>query len=236
MSFDGSNNLSLPNSITDQTPRAPTSYIPSVTTSSMGALAGITTMDASGAVTFGSTLAVTGTTTLGAATINALTVTTTSTLSGAVTCSSTLGVVGNFAINTNKFNVTASSGNTTIAGTLGVTGLTTLGSWKGTADLGGAVVALTPSGTVALDSTLGNVFTLTPGEDETINVATVPATAQEIHIRVLTSGTTSRTLTFGTNFKSTGTLATGTTTAKTFIVKFISDGTNFNEVSRTTAM
>lgn len=80
-------------------------------------------------------------------------------------------------------------------------------------------------------------YLLTPGEDETINATTTGAVAgRSYFIRILTSGTTSRTLTFGTNFKSTGTLATGTTTAKTFVVQFIFDGTNFCEVSRTTAM
>jgi hypothetical protein len=95
--------------------------------------------------------------------------------------------------------------------------------------------ALTPSATVAITSTVGNFFTLTPGEDETINATTVGAQGQPLFIEVVTSGTTSRTLTFGTNFKSTGTLATGTTTAKTFMLQFLSDGTNYVEVSRTAA-
>lgn len=156
--------------------------------------------------------------------------------SGATTLSSTLAVTGNVAVNTNKFNITAASGNTTVAGTLGVTGLSTFVSFKGTTNLGSAVVALTPGTTIALDSTLGNTFTLTPAQDTTINIATVPATDQLITLKVLTSGTTSYTITFGTNTKSAATLATGTTTAKVFIVTFRSDGTNFNEVSRTTAM
>ena len=54
---------------------------------------------------------------------------------------------------------------------------------------------------------------------------------------VTTSGTTSSfTITFGTNFKTTGTLATGTVTAKVFTVSFIGDGSNMCETSRTTAM
>lgn len=95
--------------------------------------------------------------------------------------------------------------------------------------------ALTPGATVTINSTLGDFFTLTPGEDETINATTVGAQGQRLFLQVVTSGTTSRTLTFGTNFKSVGTLATGTTTAKTFMVSFISDGTNYVEVSRTAA-
>lgn len=300
MSFNISGNVSLPSSVTDQTPRSATSGVFAFPTSAPGPIGDTTpdtgdftaitcttvtvsgnasiggnatitgtlalgsdlaintnkfnvtassgntaiagTLAVTGAVTLSSTLGLTGNLAINTNKFNVTassgntTIAGTLGVTGAVTLSSTLGVTGDVAINTNKFNVTASSGNTTIAGTLGVTGLSTLGSWKGTADLGGAVVVLTPGSTVALDSTLGNIFTLTPGEDETINVATVPATGQRIIIRILTSGATSRTLTFGTNFKSTGTLATGVTTAKTFIIEFVSDGTNFNEISRTVAM
>lgn len=102
--------------------------------------------------------------------------------------------------------------------------------------VGGGIVALTPAATVSLDPTLGTLFTLTPGENETINAASVPAASVLIVLRVLTSGATSRTLTFGTNFKATGTLATGTADAKQFTVTFMSDGTNLVELSRTTAM
>ncbi len=100
----------------------------------------------------------------------------------------------------------------------------------------GNVVTLTAGAVVSVDPNLGSVFKLTPGEDETLNAASVPSAGQRISLVVTTSGTTSRTLTFGTNFKSTGTLATGTTTAKVFTVNFVSDGVNWNETSRTTAM
>lgn len=90
------------------------------------------TFSASGAVTFSSTLALTGDFavntnkfTVAASSGNTL-VAGTFTSTGAGTFSSTLSAVGDFAINTNKFNVTAASGNTTIAGTLGVTGTTTV--------------------------------------------------------------------------------------------------------------
>lgn len=82
-----------------------------------------------------------------------------------------------------------------------------------------------------------NLYTLTPAENETIaGVTTGAIPGKRYGLKVLTSGTTSYTLTFGANFKSTGTLATGTTDAKTFMVEFVFDGTNFVEVSRTTAM
>lgn len=117
-------------------------------------------------------------------------------------------------------NIAQSAGKTTITGQFAPYGTKT---------------ALTPGATVAIDATLGDFFTLTPGEDETLNV-TGGIQGQRLFLEVITSGTTSRTLTFGTNFKSTGTLATGTTTAKTFIVAFLHDGTNFVETSRTAAM
>jgi hypothetical protein len=100
---------------------------------------------------------------------------------------------------------------------------------------GHKVTALTPSSTVSVDPTLGDVFTLTPAQDETINAASV-VSGQELVIVITTSGGTSRTLTFSTNFKVTGTLATGTSNGKVFTIHFISDGTNYNELSRTTAM
>lgn len=97
------------------------------------------------------------------------------------------------------------------------------------------VTALGTSGTVSLDPTLGNVFTITPAGDVTLNAASAPAAA-EITIIVLTSGTSSFNITPTTTFISTGALATGTVDAKTFTLKFVGDGTNMNEVSRTVAM
>lgn len=98
-----------------------------------------------------------------------------------------------------------------------------------------AAVALAASGGDALDPTKSNIFTLTPTASETITASTAPVGAV-VYVVVTTSGTSSFTITFGTNFKSTGTLATGTVSAKVFTVTFIGDGTNFNEVARTTAM
>lgn len=94
----------------------------------------------------------------------------------------------------------------------------------------GATPAFTPKANIS-------TYLLTPAEDETIAATTTGAVAgKSYHIRVLTSGTSSYTLTFGSNFKSTGTLATGVTSAKTFVVSFLFDGTNFVETGRTVAM
>jgi hypothetical protein len=65
---------------------------------------------------------------------------------------------------------------------------------------------------------------------------TVPSAGIRCSLIILTSGATSYTITFGTGFRTTGTLATGTTTARRFVISFISDGTTLTEYSRTTAM
>lgn len=76
---------------------------------------------------------------------------------------------------------------------------------------------------------------LTPTSTRTLT-ADVPPSGTEVCLIILTSGTSSYTLTFGTGFKTTGTLATGVTSARRFVMKFISDGTQLIEQSRTTAI
>ena len=105
--------------------------------------------------------------------------------------------------------------------------------WNG--PVGGNVTALTDALTINVDPTKGNVFTLTPAGSDTINVVKV-IPGQELTLIITTSGVTSYTLTFGTGFKSTGALATGTVSGKVFSISFISDGVNYNESARTTAM
>lgn len=90
------------------------------------------------------------------------------------------------------------------------------------------------NGTTALALATANVVKVTPTATATFTT-TVPAAGTRCSVIILTSGTTSYTMTFGTGFKSTGTLATGTTTARLFVVDFISDGTNLLETGRTAA-
>lgn len=107
-----------------------------------------------------------------------------------------------------------------------------------TAITGGAVVNLGSSGgTISMDPTLGNLFKLTPTAAVTFNAASVPATAQRISLLVLVTaaGQTSFNITFNTNFRMTGVLATGTSIGMRFLVSFVSDGTAWTEVSRTAA-
>ncbi len=98
-----------------------------------------------------------------------------------------------------------------------------------------AITALGTGSTAVMDLTLGDVFTLTPVTDMTLSAVYIPPGC-EITLIVTTSGTGGWTLTFGTHIKSQGTLATGVVSGKTFAVKFVGDGTNLVEVSRTTAM
>jgi hypothetical protein len=94
----------------------------------------------------------------------------------------------------------------------------------------------TVGATMVLDNTAYTNFAWTPAEAEAVNTATGGLPGQEMFIKIVTAGTTSYTLTLGANFLATGTLATGTTTAKTFMLHFVSDGTRWIEVSRTAAM
>lgn len=86
------------------------------------------------------------------------------------------------------------------------------------------------TGTVSLDPTTLDVATVTPSGDMTINASAT--TVKRLSVIITTSGTTSRTVTFGTNFKANGTLATGSTSGKIWSVDFVSNGAAFVEFSR----
>jgi hypothetical protein len=98
-----------------------------------------------------------------------------------------------------------------------------------------ATAAASTTGTIAVTMSGMSVYTITPTGACTFN-ASGGVAGQYCSFVITTTGTTSRTLTWGTNFKTTGTLATGTVAAKVFTITFIYDGTNWNETSRTTAM
>ncbi len=98
-----------------------------------------------------------------------------------------------------------------------------------------AVSAVTPSATPAIDGSLGNIFTLTPAANGTISQSGFED-GEEFSIVITTSGTDSFTLTFGATFKTTGTLATGTSSAKVFVISFIVVDGIAIETGRTAAM
>lgn len=79
------------------------------------------------------------------------------------------------------------------------------------------------------------VITITPSGACTFN-GSGGVTGQTSTFVITTSGVSSFVLTWGTNYKTTATLATGTTTAKMFTVEFLcTNGTQWIETSRTTA-
>ena len=80
-----------------------------------------------------------------------------------------------------------------------------------------------------------HVSQVTISANTTLTTTVPPAGAQAIVI-IVSSGVTSRTVTFGAGFASTGTLATGTTADRRFVVSFVSDGTRLIECSRTAAI
>lgn len=90
------------------------------------------------------------------------------------------------------------------------------------------------AGATAMALATNNVVKVTPNATATYT-STVPSAGTRCSIIILTSGTTSYTITFGTGFRSTGTLATGTVTARLFVIDFVSDGTNLLETCRTAA-
>lgn len=128
-------------------------------------------------------------------------------------------------------NHPAFTGNVTTSQGSCVTTVATVPVNKG----GVGTAVLTPGTTVSVDFSTASVFTLTPAQAETINATNCTA-GETATIVVTTSGTTSFILTFSTNFKTVGTLATGTTTAKVFTISFRCNGTTATELSRTTAM
>jgi hypothetical protein len=94
------------------------------------------------------------------------------------------------------------------------------------------------SGTIALsfDATKGNtrIINCSSNTAATINVATVPAAGYILIIRFSTDGTASNAITFGTNFKDTGTYNLNSAN-HWYTATFVSDGTYFIEVCRSGA-
>lgn len=91
------------------------------------------------------------------------------------------------------------------------------------------------NGTLAMAFATAQTCRVTPNAIGTLTT-TVPAAGTICELVILTSGVVSYTMTFGTGFKSSGTLATGTVTAKKFVITFLSDGTELLEKSRTAAL
>jgi hypothetical protein len=133
-------------------------------------------------------------------------------------------------------------GDTGLQGQPGVKGDTGLQGPKGDPGIQGPagtapvpVYAVLANGAPAMGLGASNVVKVTPTANATYTT-TVPGAGSTRVLLILTSGTTSRTLTFGQGFKPVGTLATGTTSARVFAISWVSDGTNLYETARTAAM
>lgn len=99
-----------------------------------------------------------------------------------------------------------------------------------------AATTTATTGAITVQMGYSNVITITPTGACTFN-ATGGVVGERCTFVILTSGASSFTLTWGTNFKAVSTLATGTSTAKRFSVSFICvDGTLWQETGRTAAM
>ena len=132
------------------------------------------------------------------------------------------------------FSSTTGSGAVVRAAAPTITGVLTTAAISGSSYVKGGFTAHA-AGTLAMALGTNKAVSVTPNATGTLTTTVSPA-GSEAFVIVNTSGVTSYTLTFGTGFKSQGTLATGTVTAKTFVVSFVSDGTSMIETSRTVAM
>ena len=137
-------------------------------------------------------------------------------------------------------------GNLTTSGAFATT-LTTTATTALTLPSSGTVLAantpsaLTAGATITLTpSPIASSFTLNVGANatSTLNMGTIPSSVVGSDIDVsITSTTTSCVITFGTSFKSQGTLTTGATSGKIFHIKFhVVSTSQVDEVSRTIAM
>lgn len=98
--------------------------------------------------------------------------------------------------------------------------------------LAGTAATPATTGTMSVSTTTRRV-TITPTGACTFNGSSGGLKDQVITFLITTSGTTSFVLTWGTNFRKIGTLATGTTSARFFAVTFLSDGAVWWELART---
>jgi hypothetical protein len=101
----------------------------------------------------------------------------------------------------------------------------------------GSMDTMTYAATIALDTTLGNIHkttTVNATGNATINASSAGTAGQFMWVLIANDATSGKVITFGTNFKSSGTL-TGTA-SKTITVAFISDGTAWYETLRSPAV
>lgn len=98
-----------------------------------------------------------------------------------------------------------------------------------TGDVVESVVALTDAATIAVDATLGNIFTVTLGGNRTLGNPTGAVNGQKLVFRIRQDGTGSRTLAYDTKFRFSGDISSitlTTTAAKTDYIGVIYHGSD----------
>lgn len=86
------------------------------------------------------------------------------------------------------------------------------------------VSVLTPGATISLDPTLASVFTLTPDQACTINMAS--HVAGQVFNVIFTSTGTSRVVTYGTGFKGSASTTVAGSAGDKYITQWVDDGTD----------
>jgi len=99
-------------------------------------------------------------------------------------------------------------------------------------DGGGGSVALTDAAPTSLDPTLGKRFTHTAAANRTVNATVGTPDGKMIVYEVKSDSAVARVITFGTNILSTGVLTTPASATLVVSATFVSDGTNYKEISR----
>ena len=139
---------------------------------------------------------------------------------------------GGATVTAGGLTVTAGGATVTAGGLTVTAGGVTLGTGTG---LFTAATTETFSGTIALtfgaDKGNTRIIDCSSNTASTLNAASVPAAGYILIIRFKTDGTASNTITFGTNFKKTGTYALNSANHY-YQIMFISDGTFLCEVCR----
>lgn len=107
-------------------------------------------------------------------------------------------------------------------------------TWAAVANAPSVVTGTTGAGTATLGPTAGGIYPIVPTADLTINASSVPV--GPVYFIFTTTGATARNVTWGTNFKSSGVVTTGTVAAKVISAHFIGDGTTLTEITVSGAM